>query len=351
MGRASDAQKAERLNHARGLLHEFDQLPEAVEQMAQDCSISPRQAYRYLQQAERLKEPLAVGEPETVLYGETGAQFDSAGPVVRICQEPFHQRSGQPCLASSAATRARAWLRAASLEAFALNIGLIVCLKISWHKSFRPWRQKSSGSLAQVAETREGMNDKAAAIYARVSSDRQKEAHTIASQTAALIQFAETEGFGVPKEWVFQDEGYSGSSLLRPGLEAIRDLAAEGHIEAVLIHSPDRLSRKYAYQVLLAEEFSKHGVAVRFVKSPSVTTPEDQLLVQFQGMIAEYERAQILERSRRGKAASRSTRVNQRAVGSAIRLSVRQEKRRDGGLLRGVGKRGGCGPAGVPDLR
>ncbi len=64
MGRASDAQKAERLNHARGLLHEFDQLPEAVEQMAQDCSISPRQAYRYLQQAERLKEPLAVGEPK-----------------------------------------------------------------------------------------------------------------------------------------------------------------------------------------------------------------------------------------------------------------------------------------------
>ena len=84
-------------------------------------------------------------------------------------------------------------------------------------------------------------------------------------------------------------------------MEAVRYLAAEGHIEAVLIHSPDRLSRKYAYQVLLAEEFSKHGVELRFVKSPAVTTPEDQLLVQFQGMIAEYERAQILERSRRGK--------------------------------------------------
>jgi site-specific DNA recombinase len=142
---------------------------------------------------------------------------------------------------------------------------------------------------------------KSAAIYARVSSDRQKEDHTIASQTAALIQYAETEGFAVPKEWIFQDEGYSGASLVRPGLEAVRDLAAEGHIEAVLIHAPDRLSRKYAYQVLLAEEFSKHGVELRFVKSPSVATPEDQLLVQFQGMIAEYERAQILERSRRGK--------------------------------------------------
>src|SRR6266699_5325118 len=140
-----------------------------------------------------------------------------------------------------------------------------------------------------------------AAIYARVSSDRQKEDHTIASQTAALIQYAETEGFAVPKEWIFQDEGYSGANIIRPGLEAVRDLAAEGHIEAVLIHSPDRLSRKYAYQVLLAEEFSKHGVELRFVKSPSVITQEDQLLVQFQGMIAEYERAQILERSRRGK--------------------------------------------------
>lgn len=64
MGRASDAQKAERLNRARSLLHEFDQLPEAVERMAQECSISPRQAYRYLQQAERLKEPLAVSEPK-----------------------------------------------------------------------------------------------------------------------------------------------------------------------------------------------------------------------------------------------------------------------------------------------
>jgi len=134
-----------------------------------------------------------------------------------------------------------------------------------------------------------------------VSSDRQKEDHTIGSQTAALIRYAETEGFSVPKEWVFQDEGYSGANIVRPGLEAVRDLAAEGHIQAVLIHSPDRLSRKYAYQVLLAEEFSKHGVELRFVKGPSVITPEDQLLVQFQGMIAEYERAQILERSRRGK--------------------------------------------------
>jgi site-specific DNA recombinase len=143
--------------------------------------------------------------------------------------------------------------------------------------------------------------NKPAAIYARVSSDRQKENHTIASQTAALIEYAEAKGYTVPAEWVFQDEGYSGANLVRPGLEALRDLAAEGEIRAALLYSPDRLSRKYAYQVLLAEELSRCGVELVFLKAPTGTSPEDQLLVQFQGMIAEYERAQIVERSRRGK--------------------------------------------------
>ena len=143
--------------------------------------------------------------------------------------------------------------------------------------------------------------NKPAAIYARVSSDRQKENHTIASQTAALLDHAEKHGYAVPSEWVFEDEGYSGAVLARPGLEALRDLAAEGQIGAALIYSPDRLSRKYAYQILLAEEFSRCGVELIFLKSPAGATPEDQLVVQFQGMIAEYERAQIAERCRRGK--------------------------------------------------
>lgn len=142
---------------------------------------------------------------------------------------------------------------------------------------------------------------KAAAIYARVSSEQQKEENTIASQTATLIEFAQEQGYSVPDEWVIEDEGFSGASLARPGLERLRDLAAEGHLQAILIHSPDRLSRKYAYQVLLTEEFARHGVETIFLKAPHSGTPEDQLMLQFQGMIAEYERAQILERSRRGK--------------------------------------------------
>ncbi len=125
-----------------------------------------------------------------------------------------------------------------------------------------------------------------AAIYARVSSDKQREESTIASQTAALIEFARSRGYQVPVEWVFEDEGYSGASLVRPGLERLRDLAAEGQIEAVLVHAPDRLSRKYAYQVLLIEELARQGVETVFIKAPQAATAEDQLLVQFQGMIA-----------------------------------------------------------------
>lgn len=130
--------------------------------------------------------------------------------------------------------------------------------------------------------------NKPAAIYARVSSDQQKEQHTITSQTAALIEHAQGNGYTVPAEWIFEDEGYSGAVLMRPGLEALRDLAAEGQLAAVLVYSPDRLSRQYAYQVLIAEELSRCGVELMFLKSPAGASPEDQLLLQFQGMIAEY---------------------------------------------------------------
>jgi site-specific DNA recombinase len=81
----------------------------------------------------------------------------------------------------------------------------------------------------------------------------------------------------------------------------VRDLAASGQIAAALVYAPDRLSRKYAYQILLTEELARAGVAVVFLKAPAGDTPEDRLLVQVQGMIAEYERAQIAERTRRGK--------------------------------------------------
>ena len=141
-----------------------------------------------------------------------------------------------------------------------------------------------------------------AAIYARVSSARQKKDQTIGSQTAALREYAAQNRLGVPPEWVFEDEGHSGATLVRPGLEALRDLAAQGCLDVVLVYSPDRLARKFAYQVLLIEEFARAGVRVEFIKNGARgDSPEDQLLVQFQGMFAEYEKAQLMERYRRGK--------------------------------------------------
>ena len=188
-----------------------------------------------------------------------------------------------------------------------------------------------------------------AAIYARVSSDKQREENTIASQTAALIDFARCRGFQVPDEWVFEDEGYSGATLERPGLERVRDLAAEGQVHAVLVYAPDRLSRKYAYQILLIEELARHGVETVFLKAPQTATAEDQLLPQFQGMIAEYERAQILERSRRGK--RHRARQGQVSVLSGAPMAIATSARgRCRGLLRDPGGRGQRGPHGLRPL-
>ncbi|MDT0470183.1 recombinase family protein, partial [Streptomyces gibsoniae] len=140
-----------------------------------------------------------------------------------------------------------------------------------------------------------------AAIYARVSSARQKKDQTIASQTAALRTHAGQLHLEVPEEWVFEDEGHSGATLVRPALERLRDLIATGCVDLVLCYSPDRLARKFAYQALLIEEFARSGCRVEFVKGPRGDSPEDHLLIQFQGMFAEYEKAQLMERYRRGK--------------------------------------------------
>ena len=96
-----------------------------------------------------------------------------------------------------------------------------------------------------------------AAIYARVSSARQREEQTIASQTAALFEYAAAQRLEIPQEWVLEDEGYSGATLVRPGLERLRDLAAQVGVDVLLCYSPDRLARKYAYHALLIEEFAR----------------------------------------------------------------------------------------------
>jgi site-specific DNA recombinase len=140
-----------------------------------------------------------------------------------------------------------------------------------------------------------------AAIYARVSSKQQAEANTIASQSEDLKARVRADGLQLETELCFIDEGYSGGTLLRPALERLRDQAAAGAFDRLYVHSPDRLSRNYPYQVLLVEELERHGIEIVFLNHDIGRSPEENLLLQVQGMMAEYERAKILERSRRGK--------------------------------------------------
>ena len=150
-----------------------------------------------------------------------------------------------------------------------------------------------------------------AALYARVSSEQQAQAGTIDSQIAAIKERAGQDSLTIEPELCFIDDGVSGATLVRPALERLRDLADAGGIDRLYVLCPDRLSRSYAYQVLLVDELQRCGVELVFVNRNLAQTPEDQLLLQVQGMVAEYERAKIIERYRRGKLhAARCGRVN-----------------------------------------
>ena len=145
------------------------------------------------------------------------------------------------------------------------------------------------------------MTEGACALYARVSSESQARDNTIASQVTALRECIAADGFQLEPDHNYVDEGYSGAILFRPALERLRDAVAGGHVERIYVHAPDRLARRYAHQVLLIDEFHRAGAEVVFLNRPIGGTAEDDLLLQVQGVIAEYERAKILERGRRGR--------------------------------------------------
>ncbi len=122
------------------------------------------------------------------------------------------------------------------------------------------------------------------AIYARVSSDQQAEAGTIKSQVVALKEKVSQDSLLIDDELCFLDEGYSGATLVRPALERLRDLAATGAIDRLYVHSPDRIARKHAYQVLLIEELNRCEVEVVFFNHDIRKDPEGELLLQVQGI-------------------------------------------------------------------
>ena len=140
-----------------------------------------------------------------------------------------------------------------------------------------------------------------AALYARVSTERQEKEETIESQLAAITRHADRGGLRHSPALTYTDDGYSGTWLDRPALDELRDHAREGRFDVVVVLCPDRLARRYAYQVLLLEELKRVGIEVLFCERPINDSPDDQLLLQVQGAIAEYERAKMLERCRRGR--------------------------------------------------
>jgi site-specific DNA recombinase len=141
------------------------------------------------------------------------------------------------------------------------------------------------------------------AVYARVSTQRQVHDQTIEQQLDRLQAHIRAQGGSLPDENVFRDDGYSGAHLGRPGLDRLRDRAAQRELDKVLITDPDRLARNYVHQMLLIEEFERFGCEIEFLDRPMSHDPHDQLLLQIRGAVAEYERSLIAERMRRGRQA------------------------------------------------
>ncbi len=141
----------------------------------------------------------------------------------------------------------------------------------------------------------------AVALYARVSSERQARDHTIDSQVAALKERIAADGYQLEPDHSYVDDGCSGTTLQRLALEKLRDAVAGGHVERIYVHAPDRLARSHVHQVVLIDEFRRGGAEVVFLNRAIGDTAEDNLLLQVQGIIAEYERVKILERVRRGR--------------------------------------------------
>lgn len=139
------------------------------------------------------------------------------------------------------------------------------------------------------------------ALYARLSTGHQQQENTIGSQVRTLKRYIQQNGWSLLPTHEFCDDGCSGSRLDRPALDRLRDAARRGEVDAVVVLSPDRLARNYAHQWLLVDEFDKLNIPLIFLQNPFGDTPQGKLLTQMQGMMAEYEHAQIVERTRRGR--------------------------------------------------
>ena len=140
---------------------------------------------------------------------------------------------------------------------------------------------------------------KPALVYARVSTHGQAEDGTsLQTQVEACQRWATQNGYTVVKAIT---DDVSGSTLKRAGLDEVRDIVSRKEVQAVIIYKLDRLSRETSHTLTLFAEFKRHGVDLKSATSPIEDTPEGKLLLTMLSAIAEFERTQIGERTRRGK--------------------------------------------------
>ena len=185
------------------------------------------------------------------------------------------------------------------------------------------------------------------AVYARVSTTRQAQAQTIEQQLDRLRTAVAGRGWELEDQHVYRDDGYSGASLGRPGLDRLRDHAALADLDLVLVTAPDRLARNYVHQVLLIDELAGHGCRVEFLDRPMSQDPHDQLLLQIRGAVAEYERTLIAERMRRGRQAKLRAGTLLPWTTPPFGYRLDPERPRAGGRGAGGARRGGAGRAAV----
>ena len=214
MIRSTRAQKAERLRAARRLLADEIGMAEAAMALSRTFGLSRRQAYRYLELARAAAPVPSAAKNSITITLKMPESLALCGPMRPSAASRQARSSGRP-LRLSWAGKAPAWLSSGRYGVLSISSSHSIGCSLpssSWPTTSWSHRVRVVGS--DQADGEQTM--KIAAIYARVSSDKQREENTIASQTAALIAFAREQQYEVPEEWVFEDDGYSGANRVGP---------------------------------------------------------------------------------------------------------------------------------------
>ncbi len=144
------------------------------------------------------------------------------------------------------------------------------------------------------------INTKRAAYYARVSTEKQEQEETIENQISEILKAIKQAGNILQPDCCFRDNGWTGSVLERPGLDAMRNAAKEHKFDILYVYDRGRLSRIFFHQEVVIDDLTSEGIEFETLCDISAETPEQMLMQKVQGIFHEYERLKIQERFRLG---------------------------------------------------